>query len=57
MLEAVRFYETRLSGLGEQFLNEFERAIARIEATPEAWQKVEDDLILIVKLILGETGK
>jgi plasmid stabilization system protein ParE len=44
LLEAARFYEARLAGLGEQFLNEFDRAIARIEATPEAWQKVEDDL-------------
>jgi toxin ParE1/3/4 len=44
LLEAVRFYEGRLTGLGERFLEEFESAISTIVETPEAGQKVEGDL-------------
>jgi len=43
LLDAVRFYERRLAGLGQRFLREFEAAIAAIQETPEQWQVMEGD--------------
>ncbi|HOW68500.1 MAG TPA: type II toxin-antitoxin system RelE/ParE family toxin [Candidatus Paceibacterota bacterium] len=37
-LDVVRnYYEDRLPGLGREFIDEFERQILRIAATPERW--------------------
>lgn len=44
LIEAARFYENRVSGLGEQFLNDFEAAVTAITEAPEQWQLVEGDL-------------
>jgi hypothetical protein len=35
--EAFDFYESQNSGLGFDFVNEFEKAAKRIEQFPEAW--------------------
>ncbi len=44
LVEAVEFYETRSSGLGNRFLREFETAIAEIQGSPNRWPVVESDL-------------
>ena len=36
--EAFDFYEAQLFGLGYEFIDEFEKAVKRIEQFPEAWQ-------------------
>ena len=38
--EAVRWYETRCSGLGGEFFNAVASAIARIEANPEIGARI-----------------
>lgn len=44
-LEEVRdYYESQSVGLGEDFLNEFERQIFKIAAMPERWMVVKGDL-------------
>ena len=35
---AALWYEERQSGLGDDFLGEFERTLRRIEAEPERWR-------------------
>lgn len=40
MNEAARFYEARVSGLGDEFLDEFERCAARIVSYSESGQRV-----------------
>lgn len=43
-LEAVAlWYEERQSGLGDDFLNEFERTLNRIVAEPERWHKIRGE--------------
>jgi hypothetical protein len=37
---AARWYEERQPGLGNAFLDEFERTLGRILAEPERWRKV-----------------
>ena len=44
LLEALQFYEGRVSGLGARFLREFEAALSAIQEAPERWQFVEGDL-------------
>lgn len=39
MNEAARFYEGRLSGLGDDFLDEFERCVSQIVSYPESGQR------------------
>jgi toxin ParE1/3/4 len=44
-LEEIRdYYEERSPGLGRAFIDEFERQILRIAATPERWMIVEMDI-------------
>jgi toxin ParE1/3/4 len=40
---AALWYEEREPGLGDDFLNEFERTIARIAAAPESHRKIRGD--------------
>jgi toxin ParE2 len=40
LAEAVFWYEGQASGLGEEFLDEFESVMDRIVAFPEAWMRV-----------------
>lgn len=35
--EAFEYYETQLPNLGFEFIEEFEKAVRRIEQFPEAW--------------------
>lgn len=40
---AAGWYEQRQTGLGDAFLDEFERTLRRIVAAPERWRKVRDN--------------
>jgi len=44
LIDAARFYERRVRGLGGRFLREFDEAIEKILEAPERWQSVEGDL-------------
>ncbi len=39
--EAVAFYDERRSGLGDEFLDEVDKVIARILRQPLAWTKMQ----------------
>jgi toxin ParE1/3/4 len=44
-LEAIRdYYEERVPGLGREFVDEFERQVLRIAATPIRWMAISGDL-------------
>jgi plasmid stabilization system protein ParE len=40
--DAIRFYELRAEGLGEEFLDEVETTISRICDMPAAWPKLSE---------------
>ncbi len=40
---AALWYEQRQPGLGDDFLDEFERTLRRIVAEPERWRKIRGD--------------
>ena len=40
LAETARWYEAQATGLGEEFLDEFEAVMDRIMRFPEAWMKV-----------------
>ncbi len=44
LVEAAEFYEAKSPELGERFLNEFDAAVAEIQASPGLWPIVEGDL-------------
>lgn len=44
MFEAVKYYQSRTSGLGSDYLSEVERAIASIAKSPLTWPKIEGEL-------------
>lgn len=44
LIEAAQYYDSRVPALGAQFLDEANRAVARIRETPEGWKVVEDDV-------------
>jgi plasmid stabilization system protein ParE len=41
---ARKFYEKNSLGLGMQFIDEFERQVLRIAATPERWMVIKADI-------------
>lgn len=43
LVGAALWYEERQPGLGDDFLDEFEHALRRIEAEPERWPKIRGD--------------
>ena len=44
-LRAIRdYYEERSNGLGAAFIDEFERQVLKLAATPEQWMVVEKDI-------------
>jgi toxin ParE1/3/4 len=44
-LEGIRdWYEERVPGLGREFVDEFERQILRIAATPKRWMIISGDI-------------
>jgi plasmid stabilization system protein ParE len=44
LAEARDFYEKRVPGLGNEFVDEFERQVLRIAATPARWMVVKSDI-------------
>jgi len=44
LIETAQFYEHRLSGLGVEFLNAIDQAIAVIVESPERWRVIEKDV-------------
>jgi plasmid stabilization system protein ParE len=40
---AALWYEERQSGLGDDFLDQFESTLRRIVAEPERWRKIRDE--------------
>jgi plasmid stabilization system protein ParE len=44
LIEAAQVYEGKVVGLGVRFLNEFDTAIAQIQAAPSRWRFVEEGL-------------
>lgn len=40
---AALWYEERQLGLGDDFLDQFERTLRRIVAEPERWRKIRGD--------------
>lgn len=40
--EAAAFYDERVAGLGADFLDEVDAAVARIQEFPEAWSRLSD---------------
>lgn len=42
--EIAEFYNSRSSGLGTQFLDEFERQVFAITAAPERWKILKGDV-------------
>src|SRR5437899_12077935 len=42
--EIRSFYNQRSSGLGEEFVDEFERQVLVIAAAPERWMAIERDI-------------
>ncbi|MBI4699083.1 MAG: type II toxin-antitoxin system RelE/ParE family toxin [Nitrospirae bacterium] len=44
MYEAARYYESKASGLGIDYLSEIERAVASITEYPLTWPKIEGEL-------------
>ncbi len=40
---AALWYEQRQSGLGDDFLDQFERTLRRIVAEPERWRKIRGE--------------
>ena len=42
LVEAARYYESRVAMLGVQFLDEADRAVAMILETPERWRIIEE---------------
>jgi toxin ParE1/3/4 len=44
VIEAARYYETRLAGLGFSFLMELDSSIEQVVANPEAYQLVSEDI-------------
>jgi len=44
LIEAAQYYERRIPTLGFQFLNEADRAVSLIMATPQRWSIIEEDV-------------
>lgn len=44
LTEAARFYEGKAPGLGVQFLDAVDEAVASIAAAPERWRRLEEEV-------------
>ncbi len=44
VIEAARFYERRVPGLGGRFLDEFDAAVSEIDRAPDLWPMVRSGL-------------
>lgn len=43
LVAAAKFYELAVSGLGTQFLDEFDRSVAALLEAPGRWRIIKDD--------------
>lgn len=43
-IDAGRYYNRQVPGLGDDFLDEIETGIRKILASPQTWRVVEDDV-------------
>jgi plasmid stabilization system protein ParE len=44
LLRVRRYYESKVPGLGVEFITEFEQHVLQIVATPERWRIIERDI-------------
>ena len=44
LIEVARYYESRVATLGVQFLDDADRAVCRILATPQRWRIVQENV-------------
>ena len=44
LIEAARYYESRVATLGVQFLDDAERAVCIILETPQRWRIIQEDV-------------
>lgn len=44
LAEVRAYYNSKVPGLGDEFVDEFERTVFRIAALPEGWMAVSRDL-------------
>ncbi len=44
LVEAARYYESRVATLGAQFLDEADRAVALILESPERWKIIDENV-------------
>ena len=44
LIEAARYYESRVPALGVQFLDEADRAVSAILETPQRWRIIQEDV-------------
>jgi toxin ParE1/3/4 len=44
LIAAAKFYNERVPGLGEDFLEEVDRAVEQILLTPRRWRALEEDI-------------
>jgi toxin ParE1/3/4 len=44
VIEAAKFYNDRVPGLGADLLREIDRAVVRILQTPTRWRTIEEDI-------------
>jgi toxin ParE1/3/4 len=44
LIEAAKYYESRLDGLGKRFLEESDNALSSIRQTPRRWRILEADV-------------
>jgi len=44
LIEAARYYQSRVPALGVQFLDEANRAVAMMLDTPRRWRIIEDNI-------------
>ena len=44
LIEAARYYESQVEGLGKRFLHELHQAVLLIGETPQRWRVMEADV-------------
>jgi len=44
LIEAARYYESRVATLGAQFLDDADRAVSMIVETPQRWSIIQEDV-------------
>ena len=44
LIEAAKYYESRVEGLGRRFLDESDNAVTLIREAPQTWRAIEADV-------------